>query len=137
MISFNGFKRVRDEVFGDDKAKRFGSGNPKIEENCETFHVYMMCKGYLSNDKRYSLLERGSTIADARAAFGRPIRQQRVTDEDGYAVNLEDLISQHSQGCRVSLLFSYDKTAEIKGLFSYNRIAKFLVMPALGVEANM
>ena len=121
-------------LFGCDKHKSFGVGDPKREEECENFQVYITCKGYLGNDKRHVQVGKGSSIGDARAAFGRllaafgrPMRQQDVTDEDGYKICAKDQISQHSCDCRVSLILEYDRAEEIHrlGTLSQSQVESF------------
>mmetsp|Transcript_9890 Transcript_9890/g.16977 ORF Transcript_9890/g.16977 Transcript_9890/m.16977 type:complete len:135 (-) Transcript_9890:317-721(-) len=109
----NALKRAHAVLFEKDKNKSFGFGDSKREEaTCENFQVYMACKGYLDTDKRHVQLEKGSTVGDARAAFGRPMRQQKVTDEDAYRISEKDPIAKHSRDCRISLVFAYDKNEE-------------------------
>jgi hypothetical protein len=111
----NALKRAHAVLFEKDKNKSFGVGDSKREEaTCENFQVYMACKGYLDTDKRHVQLEKGSTVGDARAAFGRPMRQQKVTDEDAYRISEKDPIAKHSRDCRISLVFAYDKNEEYR-----------------------
>ena len=123
--------RAHAVLFGCDKHKSFGVGDPKREEECENFQVYITCKGYLGNDKRHVQVGKGSSIGDARAALGdarapRPLRQQNITDEDGYKICAKDPISQHSCECRVSLILEYDRAEEIHrlGTLSQSQVEK-------------
>ena len=75
-----------------------------------------MCTGYVSIiDKKTIELPKRSTIEDARTAFGRAMRQQRIQDENGYEiVGTTSPIWKCSRNCKLGLEFAYDREEEIK-----------------------
>ncbi len=92
--------------------KRFGIGG-KEEASCETFRAFLACRGYLSSDKRAVELPSGSTLEDARRAFGRTMRQTRILDEDGYELDAASPVWRYSKNCNISLTFEYKKPLDI------------------------
>jgi hypothetical protein len=101
-------------VFDDSvpSVKRFGIGG-KGEASCETFRAFLACRGYLSFEKRAVELPYGSNLGDARRAFGRPMRQTRILDEDGYELDAASPVWLYSKNCNISLTFDYDKKTEL------------------------
>ena len=99
-------------IGGKEERKVFGIGG-KEEEKCETFRAFLACRGYLYSEKRAVELPSGSTLGDARGAFGRPMRQHRILDEDGYELDAASPVWRYSKNCNISLTFEYDKKTEL------------------------
>jgi hypothetical protein len=110
-------KLAKDTVKGvfigpEPSPKRFGIGG-KEEASCETFRAFLTCRGYLSSEKRAVELPKGSNLEDARRAFGRPMRQTRILDEDGYELDAASPVWKYSKNCNISLTFAFDKKTEL------------------------
>eukprot|EP00957_Ditylum_brightwellii_P180101 13719155-Ditylum_brightwellii.AAC.1 len=74
----------------------------------------MACKGYLSTEKKVVDLPSGSTLKNTRDKFGRPMRQQKIVDEDGYELDATAPISNYSKGCNISIAFTYATGKEVE-----------------------
>jgi hypothetical protein len=92
--------------------KRFGIGGNE-EAACESFRAFLACRGHLSTEKRAVDLPSGSTLGDAKLAFGRPMRQTRILDEDGYELDAASPLWRYSKNCNISLTFAYDGKSEL------------------------
>ena len=109
------------------KTKNFGLGGPS-ERSCESFRyasdlsahargsdlfvvcllqtrAFLECRGHVSTEKKTVELPSGSTLEDARAKFGRHMRQQHIMDADGYQLEPSSEIWKYSKDCNISLVF--------------------------------
>ena len=91
----------------DGRRKRFGVGGGDEEQSCGSFRAFIECQGYLRTDRRVLELPAGSELRDARSGFegaiGRPVRQTRILDEDGYELDPAAPVWRHSKACNISL----------------------------------
>ena len=97
--------------------KRFGNAkDSRREQACKEFDAYLLCRGHLTTDKIHVTLPEGSTAEDATKAFGRPLRQQRILNEEEYAIQPSQPLWRFSNNCKVSLIFAYGRDEEIQAL---------------------
>jgi hypothetical protein len=111
--------KISDKV---DIVKIRGDGDSQLEKKCESFKVFMACVGLTSTEKRVVYLGPNSTIGDAKDAFGRPMRQDVIADSDGYTINPQDYVWQHSKNCNASIQFKYNLEKEAVGI--YDQVSK-------------
>mmetsp|Transcript_33265 Transcript_33265/g.78384 ORF Transcript_33265/g.78384 Transcript_33265/m.78384 type:complete len:128 (+) Transcript_33265:103-486(+) len=111
-----GLEKVVPSVVGSFKGEKpqpFGHGDPEAEEqNCKDFQVFMECRGYYNQDRTKKVLKAGSTVADAKKAFGREMVQEKVLDEKGYELDPDSKLSVHSNKCRLNLTFAYSQSVD-------------------------
>uniref|UniRef100_A0A7S0MGI6 Uncharacterized protein n=1 Tax=Cryptomonas curvata TaxID=233186 RepID=A0A7S0MGI6_9CRYP len=100
-----------------DLVKIRGDGDPRREKQCDSFKVFMACVGLTGTEKKIVNLGPNSKIKDARDAFGRSMRQGIIADSNGYSINPQDYIWQHSKDCTASIQFKYDLEKEAAGLY--------------------
>ena len=108
-----GIRKVSEWTGG--KPKQIGRpGNAyKERAKCDEFQVYMTCRGHLTSDQILKTLPRGSTAEDARKAFGRPMRQQKIMEEGGHRVDPNEPLFNLSKECKLSLVFAYTRDGEL------------------------
>eukprot|EP00977_Amphora_coffeiformis_P019788 scaffold7453_cov177-Amphora_coffeaeformis.AAC.6 len=109
------YESLRGMLFG-EKMKKFGSpGKAEKEKKCPEFRAYLYCQGHLSTEKRSAILPANSTLQDTRNAFGRPMRQQKICDEELHEINnTSEPLWKRSTDCNISLVFQYKSDEERK-----------------------
>lgn len=99
-------KMLQKEPRGHGRHRKFGAPvDQRREESCEHIVAHMACYGYLSKEKKVVTVDPETTLEEAQEQFGRPMRQQKILDEEGYKLPAIDPIFHHSKNCKVSLLF--------------------------------
>lgn len=105
-------KKTRDLLPGGPNIKHFGPGRPCEEkQDCEFIHVFMTCVGQGRHEQRRVMLPKDTTLKQAKAAFGREMKQQLISDEDGYRFNQSDLdksLWNFSNRCCLNLQFEFE-----------------------------
>jgi hypothetical protein len=101
---------IRNFFLGD--VPKFGAGNDKKElEECPDIHVFMVCYGQSTVEKRKAVMEKSTTIRQARDDFGRPMKQELICDENHFRFNENDLdkaLYKFSNKCHLNLAFIYE-----------------------------
>ena len=103
--------------------RKFGPpGSSRKEQGCEITNVYLACKGYIFNEQKRVDLHPYDTVEDAKIAFGRSMRQQKILDEEGYELDPTSQLWQHSRNCNVSLVFGYSPRKEMVNLADQTKV---------------
>merc|ERR1712176_321950 len=99
--------------FADRDPVKFGLGRSQDElRNCDDITVFMVCEGYIGDEKVRKELPKHCTVSEARSSFGRVMRQQTAKDENGYAVNGNKKLWELSNQCKLKLSFAYGAATE-------------------------
>ena len=108
---------VKKEIKGwlSPSTRKFGAPGPATKEmSCPQVHAYLRCQGYLGNEQKKIALLSHDTVEEARIQFGRAMRQQKILDEEGYELDPQSLLWQHTKNCHVNLVFAYSREAEFQ-----------------------
>ena len=117
-MSLNDAKNVAREArqwISGSQHRKFGPpGPPHREQVCDSIRTYMVCKGYLGSEQKMATMHPNNTLLQARESFGRPMRQQKILDEEGYELDTSSPLWRFSRDCNLSILFAYSQAKNIE-----------------------